>query len=87
MLLQGLLVDLREDGVEGVLIEHALAVVILDHLHRGLALAEAGDVDAALELVVGGLQALLELFGLHHEAELHLVGRELFKSRRHGISS
>ena len=84
VLLQRGLVDLGKDGVESVLIEHLFAIEVFDDFHRGLALAEAGDLDAALHLILSGLDAFLELFGFDDKAELNLVGRELFKSGGHG---
>ena len=46
--------------VHGVLIEHLAAVHTLDHLPRGLALAEAGDIDILFILQVGLLHGLFK---------------------------
>ena len=48
---------------------------------------EAGDLDAALHLIISLLEALFELLGFDDEAQLDLVGRQLFKSGGHWKSS
>ena len=57
----GCLVDLGEDLVDGVLIEHLRAVHALDEFARGLALAEAGDHDVLADLGICLVQRSLEL--------------------------
>ena len=57
----GCLVDLGEDLVDGVFIEHLRAVHTLDELARGLALAEAGDHDVLTDLGIRLVQRGLEL--------------------------
>ena len=85
VLLQPRLIDFGEDRVESFLIEYFGAVMRLDYLHRRLASAEAGDVDLLHHLQVCLLDAFLKLFGFHGEAQLYLVGRQLFKRSGHGM--
>ena len=83
MLGQRGLINLGEENLESVLVENARAVVILDDLHGCLALAEAGDSDVLYVLLIGLADGLVELGGVHGEAKLDLVGRELFESSSH----
>ena len=57
----GLLIDLRENFVDGIFIEHRGAVHALDHLARGLALAEAGDHDVLAALGIRLVQGHFKL--------------------------
>ena len=57
----GSLVNVGEDLVHGVFIEHLRAVHALDKLARGLALAEAGDHDVLADLGIRLVQRGLEL--------------------------
>ena len=57
----GSLVNVGEDLVHGVFIEHLRAVHTLDELARGLALAEAGDHDVLADLGIRLVQRGLEL--------------------------
>ena len=61
LLLDGLLIGAGVDGIDGIFIKHAGAVHPLDDLPGGLALAEAGDGDAAAVLQIGLLNSSLEL--------------------------
>ena len=56
----GKIIDLGEDLIQAVLVEHVGAVHSLDHLPGSLALAEAGDLD-----VLAGLHVSLVDTGLH----------------------
>ena len=87
VLLQRGAVDVRENNIESVLVEHAGAVIILDDLHRGLAAAEAGDVELLDVLQIRLVDAFIELFTFYDKAQLYLVGRELFKRGSHVPSS
>ena len=80
-------VDVREDDVKGILVEHAGAVVVLDDLHRSLAAAETGNVELLDVLLIRLVDALVKLFAFYDKAQLHLVGREFFKRGRHVPSS
>ena len=64
-----LCVDLREDLIDGILIEDRRAVHGLDHLSGGLALAEAGDHDVLAALGVRLVQRILKfrLFDLDND--------------------
>jgi len=57
----GSLVNVGEDLVHGVFIEHLRAVHALDELARSLALAEAGDHDVLADLGIRLVQRGLEL--------------------------
>ena len=77
------LIDLGEQNIKRFLIEYARAVEALDDLHRGLALAEAGNRKALRVLVVRADERLLELVRGDLKAELYLIGREFLKSSSH----
>ena len=60
LLHNGLLIDLGEQLIDGVLKEHLSAVHTLDDLAGGLALAEAGDGDVLAVLQIGLVEAVLK---------------------------
>ena len=68
-----LIPDLREDQVDGILIEYVGAIHTLHDLPGSLALPEAGDVDVVLYLPVSLVQSGLELVLLYLENYLGSV--------------
>ena len=87
VLLQGDAVDVREDDVKSILVEHAGAIVVLDDLHRGLAAAEAGDIELLDIPLIRLADALVKFLTFYDEAQLYLVGRKFFKRGSHVPSS
>src|SRR5690606_34583060 len=74
LLAGGLAVEAREAVVDGVLDDGAPADALVDHARRDLALAEAGDVHLLRDVLVGVLDARLELVVLHLDGQLDLGG-------------
>jgi len=85
VLLDGRAVDLVKDELEGLVIEHALAVHVLNQLARGLALAEARDVHLTANLDVGLVHRLVELRAIDVKGQLDLIAGNLFHSRAHAL--
>ena len=83
----GLFIDLGENLVDSVFIEHLGAVHTLDHLPGGLALAEAGDKDIFAALVVGLGQSGVKLRLLHFDDDFGLSGGFLGVFHIHGCCS
>ena len=80
-------VDVRENNIESVLVEHTGAIVVLDDLHRGLAAAEAGDIELLDIPLIRLADALVKFVTFYDEAQLYLVGRKFFKRGSHVPSS
>ena len=59
--------------VEGVIIEHALAVHFFDNCLGSLALTEAGDIHLSDVFSVSGIDSLVKRFLFDGELKLHLI--------------
>ena len=70
----GLAVELVEAVADGVVEHLGAADALVDDGRRHLALAEAGDVHRLGDVLVGVVDARLELFGGDGDAELHARG-------------
>ena len=71
MLLDGLKLYFLNTA-SGVVVEH-LGTVVVSMILRAHALAETGDGNAALDLVVGFHNALFKGLGIHDEVDFYLV--------------
>ena len=69
LLLDGVLKRLGGEDLDGLIVEDVAAVHALDNYARGLALAEARDVYAALELLIRAVDSLLKALGVHFDLE------------------
>ena len=85
VLLNGRAVHFIEDQLESLVVEDALAVHILDHLARRLALAEARDIHLAANLDVSLAHRLVELGGVDVKGQLNLIAGNLFNSNAHAL--
>ena len=74
LLARGLAVEAGERVVDGVLDHGAPADALVDDAGRDLALAEAGDVHLLRDVLVGVVDARLELVVLHLDGQLDLGG-------------
>ncbi len=82
----GLAVELVEPVADGVVQHLGAADALVDDGRRHLALAEAGDVHRLRDVLVGVLDAGLELFWRDGDAELHAGRAELLDGRAdHGV--
>jgi hypothetical protein len=79
----GLLVELVEPVVHGVVQHLGAAHALVDQRRRNLALAEAGDVHLRGDVLVRVIDAGTQLFGRNGDAELHAGGAELFDRGLH----
>ena len=73
----GLLVEVGQGVVDGLLQDRGAAEALLDELGGDLALAEAGDLHLIGDLLGGRLDGGLELVEGHLDGELHPGGAEL----------
>ena len=85
VLVDGRAVHLVEDQLERLVIEDAFAVHVLDHLARGVSLAEAGDRDLAAHLDVCLAHRLVELGRVDVKGKFHLIAGNLFNSGAHAL--
>ena len=85
VLVDGRAVNFVKDQLEGLVIENAFAVHVLNHLARGVSLAEAGDRDLAAHLDVCLAHRLVKLGRVDVKGKFHLIAGNLFNSGAHDL--
>ena len=83
VVLDGLVVGLRESIVDGLLQHGAAAEALVNHRGGNLALAKAGNAHLGGDVLVGLVESGLELIKRHRDGELHPGGAELLEGAGH----